>query len=198
MNNRIGDWMTTFTGRQFWPMDPRSDEVDILDIAHSLSLVCRFGGHCLYHYSVAQHSILTALVVDKTDSDCPYIDGTEFVSLSKNKLALSALLHDASEAYIGDLIRPVKRSLPSPGIAEIESRLTAAIFQRFNIPYPALGVVGWADEVMLREEHRQVLNDGREWQVDSVDGPQIEITKWTPEFAMERFLAMFKEYGGRE
>lgn len=54
---RAGDWMQTFTGRQFWPMDPRPEDLDILDIAHALSLLCRFGGHCQRFYSVAEHSV---------------------------------------------------------------------------------------------------------------------------------------------
>ena len=59
-DGRKGGWIQTYTGRQFWPMDPRSHEVFIEDIAHSLSMMCRYAGHCERFYSVAEHSILLA------------------------------------------------------------------------------------------------------------------------------------------
>ena len=72
MNVRIGDWIQVHSGRQFWPLDPRTEEVDIHDIAHALSLVCRFTGHVKEFYSVAQHSVLVALTVKRwlTDAMC--------------------------------------------------------------------------------------------------------------------------------
>lgn len=56
-DDRRGDWIQTFTGRRFWPLDPRPEDVCIEDIAHALSLKCRFGGHCTRFYSVAEHSV---------------------------------------------------------------------------------------------------------------------------------------------
>src|SRR4051794_15527189 len=89
---RRGGWITTFSRRQFWPLDPHSDEIHIEDIAHSLSQQCRFGGHSRSFYSVAQHSCLVSALCKAND-------------------ALWGLLHDASEAYLGDIPRPLK-SLP--------------------------------------------------------------------------------------
>ena len=57
---RKGDWMQTYTGRQFWPIDPRANEVHIEDIAHALSMMCRYNGHCRTFYSVAEHSVLVS------------------------------------------------------------------------------------------------------------------------------------------
>src|SRR5690242_11754504 len=88
---RRGDWMQTYTGRRFWPLDPRVDDIDIGDIAHHLSLVCRFAGACREFYSVAQHCVGVSYVCDPKD-------------------ALWGLLHDAAEAYVGDMVRPLKRS----------------------------------------------------------------------------------------
>jgi hypothetical protein len=89
--DRRGDWMQTFTGRAFYPLDPRPEDIDPVDIAHALSLICRYGGHSSRFYSVAEHCVLMSHAVAPEH-------------------ALWALLHDATEAYLGDMIRPLKRS----------------------------------------------------------------------------------------
>jgi hypothetical protein len=90
--------METYTGRAFYPVEPRVEDVSIIDIAHSLSLQCRYAGHCEFFYPVAQHCSLLALwLADHGGSplDC-----------------LQILLHDAAEAYLVDVPRPVKQFLP--------------------------------------------------------------------------------------
>jgi uncharacterized protein len=89
---RNGAWIQTVTGKQFWPMDAQPEEVDIEDIAHALSLPCRFNGHCKQFYSVAEHSIHVSRVVS-------------------NENAARGLLHDAAEAYLSYIPQPVKREL---------------------------------------------------------------------------------------
>jgi uncharacterized protein len=84
--------MQTYTGLAFWPLDPRPDEIRLVDIAHALSKLCRYGGQCLSFYSVAEHSLLVA-------------------SKAPDHLKLVALMHDASEAYLLDIPRPIKRHL---------------------------------------------------------------------------------------
>jgi len=81
-------WITTYTGKRFHYLDPQPEEIDIVDIAHALSLTCRFGGHCKEFYSVAEHSIRVAEIVPK-------------------EFQLLALLHDAGEAYTGDVQSPI-------------------------------------------------------------------------------------------
>ena len=109
--------MTTFTGRHFDPMQIRTEDICIEDIAHALSLMCRGGGHLKYFYSVAQHSL-----------NCSAEAKARGWS---GKLQLSCLLHDASEAYISDIIRPVKANLT--GYLEIESRIMEKILEKFNL-----------------------------------------------------------------
>ncbi len=96
---RGGDWMVTYTGRKFWPLDPRPEDVSIFDIAHALSNQCRFSGHCPQFYSVARHSILVAGQLAP-----PY--------------KLWGLMHDAAEAYLSDMIRPIKGLMPEYRLAE--------------------------------------------------------------------------------
>ncbi len=109
--------MTTFTGRHFDPMQIRTEDICIEDIAHALSLMCRGGGHLKYFYSVAQHSLNCAAEAKARGWS--------------GKLQLACLLHDASEAYISDIIRPVKANLT--GYLEIESRIMEKILEKFNL-----------------------------------------------------------------
>lgn len=92
---RLGDWMITFTGRRFWPLDPRPEEVSFVDVAHGLARICRYNGQCRHFYSVAEHSHLLAHYFERQGR----LDAARF-----------ALLHDAAEAYIGDMVRPLKHS----------------------------------------------------------------------------------------
>lgn len=160
--NRIGDWMQTYTGRAFWPLDPRVDEIDIDDIAHSLSMQCRYAGHCLRFYSVAEHSVWCALMVLMPNTDfvfCKNLSAAVYQArmqsystrdAATNTLALAALLHDAAEAYLVDLLRPVKRSMPEYHRAE--ARVERAIAQKFDIPHPMPAQVKEVDERMLATE----------------------------------------------
>jgi len=135
-NPRKGDWIQTYTGIQFWPLDPLPHEIEIEDIAHALSLICRYAGHCSRFYSVAQHSILVSHFVPK-------------------KLALTGLLHDASEAYISDIPKPVKNFLPDYAI--IEKAIEIAIAERYHLPFPIPKEVKHIDMVMLKTEVRDLM-----------------------------------------
>lgn len=84
----------TNSARPFDLLNPRAENVITTDLAHALSLVCRFNGHCAHHYSVAQHSLLVAYIIEKEG-------GTP-------EEQLAGLLHDGTEAYISDLTRPLK------------------------------------------------------------------------------------------
>lgn len=138
MGNRKGDWMQTFTGKKFWPLDPRSDDVDIKDIAHSLALTCRFNGQCNLFYSVAQHSVFVSRLVTPSQ-------------------ALAALLHDSTEAYLGDIIRPIKLYLPE--FKDIENNLEKAIFQHFSIRNYDKKEIVKADNIALYTEMRDVMGE---------------------------------------
>lgn len=120
METRNGDFIGTYKGKKFYPLDPRIDEVDLEDIAHSLSLLCRYNGHVKRFYSVAEHCIHAADWLEMKGY------GTE--------VALQGLLHDASEAYVSDVPKPIKRMLN--GWERVEEKVQKTIFERFNVSWP--------------------------------------------------------------
>lgn len=109
--------MNTFSGKVFDPMEMIIDDVELSDIAHALSMLCRGGGHLKFFYSVGQHSINCA---------------REALARGwSRKLALACLLHDASEAYISDIIRPVKVHLSNYLV--IEEQIMNTILKKFGL-----------------------------------------------------------------
>lgn len=167
-------WMQTFSGKVFYPLAPDPKLIDLDDIAHALSMQCRFAGHVKWHFSVAQHSVLVAKHVHP-DS------------------AAWGLLHDATEAYLVDLPRPVKSVMPD--YKEAEARLQLAVAERFGLPWPMPKEVELADLESLATEFRDLLGPGeREW--ESIRGvhpwPQ-RIERWTQDHAKATFLAVAKD-----
>jgi hypothetical protein len=137
--SRNGDWIQTYTGRQFWPLDPRAAEIDIDDIAHALSNLCRYSGHTERFYSVAEHSVYVSHIVPP-------------------EFAMWGLLHDATEAYLVDLPRPLKRySAMGDLYREIEGRLMVAICEHFGLGMPEPPCVKQADDVLLMTEKRDLM-----------------------------------------
>jgi len=136
-----GDYIQTFTGRAFYPLDPRIEDVDIRDIAHALSNLCRFNGHSKRFYSVAEHSSNMARTLRRRGA-----------SLEDQRLAL---LHDAAEAYLLDIPRPLKRlSIMAPYI-EAELRIEATIAA-------ALGLRTIAKSPLVEEYDTRILVDEAE------------------------------------
>lgn len=172
---RKGDWIQTFTGRQFWPLDPRPEDIDIADIAHALSLTCRFGGHCRNFYSVAEHSVLLASYVTPAN-------------------ALWALLHDAAEAYLCDVPRPVKPFLP--GFREMEAGIMAAIVQRFRLPEDQPSEIKIVDGRILMDEAAQNMAQPPIRWNDTGQALGIHIRCWTAREAEAQFLAAFARLSG--
>lgn len=130
--------MTTFTGRRVDPYHLRAEDIAIEDIAHALSLLCRFGGHTREFYSVAQHSVRVARSLPK-------------------EMMLEGLLHDATEAYIQDLVRPVKHRCPQYKALEKHIWRSIAFKYDFNAeghPYEIIQI----DNCALKSELRQFVN----------------------------------------
>lgn len=177
------DWMETFTGRRFYPLEPNPDDICIEDIAHVLSMICRFGGHCKRFYSVAQHSCLVADLVL----------GYHSRHAEPPSLVLDALMHDSAEAYVGDVIRPIKRGNPLYGSAETAvAKCIERVFM-VRLVHPMPEVVKWADNVMLKNEHAQLMHGRNEWpSCDQAEGPEVLIDCWGQDRAEFEFMTMFE------
>jgi hypothetical protein len=176
LQTRVGDWMQTASGRQFWPLDPRPHEVCIEDIAHALAMLCRYGGHCLRFYSVAEHSVLLARSVPRS-------------------YRLWALLHDAAEAYTIDLIRPLKRSLPE--YKKIEASVMHAICVRFNLHLGVPAIVKLNDNRLLADEKLQNMAAEPERWDDLAEPLGVVLQYWSPDRARAEFLSEFERIGAR-
>lgn len=138
-------YVSTHAGKQFFFAHPAKSEIRLGDIAHSLSQICRFTGHTDQFYSVAQHSVLTSYLVDPQH-------------------ALHALMHDAAEAYVGDVSMPLKTLLPD--YKEIEKSVEKAIFARFGLPEQIPEDIKHADLVMLATEKRDLMpNVTEDWAI---------------------------------
>jgi hypothetical protein len=177
---RKGDWMQTYTGCAFWPLDPRADEIRIEDISAALSKLCRYGGHTIRFYSVAEHCVHIA-------------------SKAPDALALPALLHDASEAYLSDVIRPLKRHLDN--YKTIEAELERVIALRFGLTWPMSPEVKRLDKRIIADEKAQVMAPAPPLHDPCQDhhAPPLGVTLrfWTPAQAAYEFTTAFYRYGGR-
>lgn len=181
---RHGDtnYFTTISGRRFWPLDPRVEDIDIQDIAHALAHVCRFNGHVREFYSVAQHSVIVSHYVPR-------------------EFALHGLLHDAAEAYIGDMSAPLKHDPNMVMYREADRQLTSLIYRRFGIrtkgllasldPVPL--AVKMVDRLLIQDEIRDIaLHVGV--RQPHLQGPGLgyQIVPRTPAQARDLFLYRFE------
>ena len=173
---RPGDWLQTFTGRKFWPLDPLPAEVCIEDIAHALAMKCRYGGHCAAFYSVAEHSVLVSRLVPPA-------------------LSLWDLLHDAGEAYLADVPRPVKPYLA--GWHDLEARVLAAVCNRFGLPLAEPAEVKRVDFAITSDEKIALMADGPTW-AGLAPPVGAVIRCLAPAQAEAEFLARFAELRGPE
>lgn len=136
------DWFITATGRRAYILSPEATDICIEDISAALSRICRFGGHTDARregfYSVAQHSIHVSKLVP-------------------SRMALQGLLHDATEAYLGDVIRPLKRVLGAV-YSDLEDRWWSEISRRFGVAYLMSPEIKRADLIALRTERRDLVS----------------------------------------
>lgn len=174
-------WIQTYTGKQFSYLEASADQISIEDIARSLSHLCRFTGHCKSFYSVAQHSVM---VSQKTTNQ------------------FFGLMHDADEAYTGDMNRPLKHFL---GKGSFFEKAASTAWNAIRDKFPRLKEVTADEEadckridlrMLVTESHELLLNGPHpDWRINQLTHPRYEgeITPWLPDYAMRRFLDRFNE-----
>lgn len=170
-------WIQTFTGEIFYPLSETPGTIRIDDIAHSLSMQCRYTGHCIGFFSVAEHSVHVSDVLKDSH-------GWE--------MALYGLLHDAGEAYLSDIPRPIKPLLN--GYQEAEDNLLGLILKRFGLNDSLPDIVHVIDKSMLAVERdaAMVVVEGMEWELNGiVPLPSVEIKFWNPRHVEVEFLKRF-------
>ncbi|XUX01199.1 MAG: phosphohydrolase [Dehalogenimonas sp.] len=163
-NNPCHAWIETYSGRRVYPLDMTPEDITAADIAHALAMKCRYGGHSKYFYSVAEHSVRVSHLVP-------------------SRLELPALLHDAAEAYLPDIVRPIKQHLPL--LVEAEKRIMDCVARKF---YPDLklteedhALIKRADNIMLLTEGSQLMPKGIEgWETYGVEplDEEIDCLNW--------------------
>lgn len=173
----------TASGRYFDFLKPDPDSIVIEDIATALSRICRFTGHTTQFYSVAQHSVLVSYLVPP-------------------EYALQGLLHDAAEAYLGDVSSPLKQLLPD--YKAIEHRVERAILARFGLPFPLHPSIKEADLRALVTERRDFMPEPAEryrvtdaiaWEwVEGIEtAATVPLPIFNPALARTVFLSRYAE-----
>lgn len=170
----------TRSGLNFRPLRPKKEDIKLEDIAHALANQCRFSGHTRWHYSVAQHSVLVSKLLEREGFD--------------TETQMWGLLHDASEAYLVDLPSPLKQQKGFAYYSVAEKRLMRAVCDRFGLPRKEPEAVRWADAKILACEVATLMHYKKaHWaKLQEKADPSILISRWTPEFARERFLVRYR------
>lgn len=193
-DNGLGPAIELRRGHQFHILHPEPNLIDVEDVAHSLSKLCRYTGHTSAFYSVAQHCVLVSDYLLEKYQD--------------QELALMGLLHDATEAFIGDISRPLKRVMDqvAPGILRgIEDTVADAIWERFGL-HPTEEqerLIKEGDNTLLATEKRDLMFARNDWAnlPDPLDftirpmGPEVARTTYLDRYGA---LTYFPELAGRE
>ncbi len=179
-----GPFLQTVSGRRVNPFDPDPSQIDVGDIARALANVCRFGGHSRVFYSVAQHSVIVSELVEQRGGDAEDV--------------FAALMHDASEAYLGDMPHPIKhRSALGAAFKAAEEHLELVLRERFRIKAD-VPEIKRADRALLATERRVFSAENWHWpELDGVEPLDLELVAWPPDEAAAAFSRRFEELDAR-
>jgi 5'-deoxynucleotidase YfbR-like HD superfamily hydrolase len=179
-----GPYLQTVSGRWVNPFDPDPNQLDAGDIARALANQCRFGGHSRVFYSVAQHSVIVSQLVEQRGGD--------------TEDAFAALMHDATEAYLGDMPHPIKhRSALGEAFKAAEAHLEHAIRDRFKIK-PDVPEIKRVDRALLATERRAFSAESWYWpELEGVEPLDLELSAWSPDDAAQAFAQRHAELEAR-
>jgi hypothetical protein len=178
--DKMGDWIQTYSGIQIDPLDPKPEQINIEDIARALSNICRFTGHTKEFYSVAEHSYWASIYVDQ-------------------KYAMQALLHDGAEAYMADIAAPLKGRVSVFAKGKMisykvaEAHLLGMIFKRFGLDRRMPLEVEKIDMELCYSEGKQLLPDvdAWGWYVKPIEDFKAEC--WPPPYAYAMFMHRYEK-----
>ena len=179
-----GPYLQTVSGRWVNPFDPDPEQLDAGDIARALANLCRFGGHSRSFYSVAQHSVIVSRLVEERGGDA--------------EDAFAALMHDATEAYLGDMPHPLKHRSPlGAAYKAAEDHLESALRARFAIK-PGVSEIKRVDRALLAAERRAFSAERWHWpELEGVEPLDVELTAWPPDEAARAFAERYAELDAR-
>jgi uncharacterized protein len=179
-----GPYLQTVSGRWVNPFDPDPDQLDAGDIARALANQCRFGGHCRTFYSIAQHSVIVSELVEQRGGDVEDV--------------FAALMHDASEAYLGDMPHPLKHRSPlGEAFKDAERHLEQALREHFGIKAD-VPEIKRADRALLATERRAFSDESWPWpELEGVAPLDLELTAWPPDEAARAFAERYAELDAR-
>lgn len=176
---RAATFIETYTGRAFWPLAPTEDALSVIDIAHALSNQCRYSGHVQFFYSVAQHCCLLAAWLSNhggTPLEC-----------------LQILMHDAPEAYLVDIPRPVKQYMPQYRVWDHGINDVIRKWMGWQ-DLPILPIQDELDSRIIVDERAALMSrSGLDWG-HHLEPVGVDITPWTPEEAERTFLVLYAAY----
>lgn len=178
----------TFTGTYVTPLDLDPDTIHIEDIAHALANQCRYSGHTRKFYSVAQHCVLAVRA------------GREMLKLGSDiEMLFTILMHDAAEAYLQDVARPLKEEeYFGKAYRGAEGRAEKVLAEVFGFIYPFPDEVKIADLMMLGVEKRDLMPPGPEWGIlEGIEIPTFEVIPWGPEKSEVEFTKLYENLQGR-
>ena len=179
-----GPYIQTVSGRWVNPFEPDPAQLDETDIARALSNLCRFGGHSRVFYSVAQHCVIVSRVVEQRGGDVEDV--------------FAALMHDASEAYLGDMPHPLKHRSPlGAAFKEAEDHLERALQEHFAIK-PGVADIKRADRALLATERRAFSDERWHWpELEGVEPLDLKLTAMSPDEAERAFMARYEALAAR-
>lgn len=190
-------WTHTSSGKALDFEHPRAEDMDLAEICRALSHQCRYNGNTLFHYSVAQHSTLIARhLLEKTRSV---------------RIAMAGLLHDAAEAYTGDITRPIQELLffGNPQVrlvykrtqAKLDRCISELVSRGLSVPIDPLSFhsheVNSADLGILLDEREVVLKPGPRWSLDddeTITPLGVSISPMSCEAAASEWMDLYLEF----
>ena len=170
------DFLCLQSGEPYYFLE-QDNTISITDVAHSLSHQCRYNGHCDTFYSVAEH--------------CTHLTRYSIVTGLGLGIAKQCLLHDAGEAILSDIPRPIKAHLPDYKVMEM--RIDSQIREQFGLPEQLDPIVAELDFRILKDEKAQIMTNTKiAWECDEVDGLDIVVQNWQPDQARFEFLDQYQ------